>query len=523
MRKFKLRHNLRPASLFLVVPIGFGILAAVLIFNGNYQQLLSSLGAARLTTKNWQVADAAFIANKPPFERKFAYYKVLPGQTLAELAEHFGVSENELINLNRGSIVAGTTIKIPHIEQPFVPVAVPSNIDFLTVQLSQGSLYVANTGQQNPQAILTIPSLMRLLQPYHAIVQNGPKEYQLLIPIYIKGNIRLDITSDTVTKLALKSGKNYAITALTLWDADALIEDTTITSFDPSTSLPDTDYADGRSFVRAYGDSRMDIIRSRLNYLGMSLDQAKDASVAQKIPFVNQGGIYGVSWRIPNGSYGQDITTGWVQDSNFSNNYIGSFTFGASGMTWSHNLFSYNQLYGLDPHDDSNNALIEYNTFAYNKKHGFIVSKRCDYNLIQYNTSFGNGLHGFMLHEESAYNLVANNVAYNNLDNYVIYNSSFNELKNNNSYNPKGSNVRIDTGSSNDFLERNVLSGGKHGVYVYRGVQNIYISGNTIQHTGQLLMTADAHNVLFIHNTIPNLSFKLGATDRIIFGPNTIR
>ncbi|MGC1176855.1 MAG: right-handed parallel beta-helix repeat-containing protein [Candidatus Saccharimonadales bacterium] len=521
-RRGKRFKNVRPGFVFLLIPVVFGLLAVGIVFSSRYQHVLSAAGASRLTTKNWQTADAAFAHNDPVYQRKFAYYKVQPGQTLASLAEHFSVPQQTLATLNPGAIVSGTTIKVPPVEHALTPIVVNgAGVNLLTTQLIGGVVHV-NNSFSNPQVKLDIPTLMKITQAYNALQQTTPKQYRLLLPLYVEGNIRLDITSDTVSQLALKSNPDYGITTLTIRDAELLVKDSTITTVDLATNKPDLNYADGRSFVRAYGNGRMDIINSHMSYLGMSLDQLRDQAIAKRVSFISQGGIYGVSWRIPTHSFGQNIVTGWVQNSTFDHNHIGSFTFGASGMTWEHNLFTKNEVYGLDPHDDSNNALIENNTFANNGKHGFIVSKRCDYNIIRDNVSYGNKLHGFMLHENSAYNLIENNKAYDNTDNYVIYQSNFNTIKNNVGYNARGSNVRINQGATNNFVTGNTLSGGPRGVYLYGATKNTLVKDNDIQNVTDALVTNNAQDVLFTGNTIAGLKFKLAANDRIIFGPNTI-
>lgn len=169
----KKRHsNIRIGIILMIVPLAFGILAGAFIFDSRYQAILSAAGADRLTTKNWQTADAAFKTNEPVYQRQFAYYRVMPGQTLATLATHFGVPVSSLTALNPGSVVAGTTIKIPPVEQPLVPFSgTGSNLPDLNVQLNQGVLYVSNNVVTNPQVDVTIPALMQLLAPYKAIVQ----------------------------------------------------------------------------------------------------------------------------------------------------------------------------------------------------------------------------------------------------------------------------------------------------------------------------------------------------------------
>jgi parallel beta-helix repeat protein len=292
-----------------------------------------------------------------------------------------------------------------------------------------------------------------------------------------------------------------------------------VTTYDPATGKPDDDYANGRSFVRMK-NGRLDVIDSHLHYLGTALDlKGVDSSTR---PAEAEGGMYGMSWRISKEMLGVEIATGWVEGSIFDHNHYGAYTFGASGMMWKGNLFADNDIYGLDPHDDSNNALVEDNIFYHNKKHGFIVSKRCNYNIIRNNISMDNTYHGFMLHENSAYNVIENNIAYGNADNFVIYQSNFNTIRNNKSYSPRLSHVRINEASANTFVTDNEFEGGGRGVYIYGGVENVLIEQNTIHGAEKPLATSGASNVLFAGNTIDRINYDVAPSDRLIYGANTI-
>jgi hypothetical protein len=291
------------------------------------------------------------------------------------------------------------------------------------------------------------------------------------------------------------------------------------------TGKQDTNYNDGRSFVRAYGSARMDVINSHILYLGMGLDTLKKAQTTpptSTMGFVALGGVYGLSWRIPTGTYGQNIATGWVEKSTMDHEYIGAYTFGASGMMWRDNSFTDNTLYGLDPHDDSNNATIEGNFFAHNEKHGFIVSKRCNNNIIRNNVSMDNHLHGFMLHKDSNYNLIENNISIGNEDNFVIYESHYDTIRGNKSYNPRSSHVRVNSGSKQTFIQNNTFYGGKKGVYLYGKTGGILIAHNAFYRVNNMLSTLGATRVLYTGNQSERVGYEIGPKDRVVFGPNSI-
>lgn len=514
-----LHQNLKPGVLLILLPLISGIITLLFMTNGTYSQALGELGNDRLTTLNWQSARDAFTNRMPIYSQKFAYYKLKEGQTLDTVAQYFSVDRAALAKLNPGDVVAGTTIKVTPVEAPLTPIAAPNGlVAGATVTEDRGLLRIRQP-YRLPLATTTIPELMVVLKRYNAIEQVAPKVFRINKAISIEGNIRLDITNDTVDTLQLRSAA-HDITCLCLDQAAALLKNIAVTSYDPTTGKEDTDYADERAFVRAK-NGRLDAINVTFSYLGNDLpDAAKKAertNQAQK-----EGGTYGVSWRISDDMLGVEIATGWVEDSIFTHNHFGAYSYGASGIRWLGNDFIYNDVYGLDPHDDSNNALIENNLFAYNGKHGFIVSKRCDYNIIRSNISVGNKLHGYMLHKDSVYNLIENNIAYDNTDNFVVFDSDFNMIRSNLSYNARSSHVRINENARNNYVMNNQFVGGRRGIFAYGGVANLYVAGNAFKVNREVLSTEGAQNIFFGGNTIESLAYKINHGDRLIFGHNTV-
>lgn len=514
-RFFGVFYNSRPTILLLLIPLGVGIFTVSLIGSGLYYNALADIGSKRLETPNWQQARNLLREAQPVYERKFAYYKIKDGQTPESVATRFGISLERLTSMNPGRLVTGTTIKVPPLEKPFDSSGETNDrLSQAEIIDDQGMLRVKQKYDKRAPIVTTIPELMAFLEPHGAIVKTGDKTYRLNRAISLQEDIRLDITPQTVTKLELSSPMGVSI-CLCFDDSEALIKGVEITSYDPATGGADKSYADGRSFVRMK-NGRMDIIDSQLHHLGTSLD-SQNAGVA-----VAEGGMYGVSWRISAGSLGKELTTGWVEGSTFDHNHFGAYTLGASGMVWRDNVFMGNDVYGLDPHDDSNNALIENNLFYRNQKHGFIVSVRCNFNIIRENVSVENGYHGYMLHNSSSYNLFENNTAYANADNFVIYDSHFNTVRSNTSYLPRVSHIRVNQNSANTFIVQNQLQGGKRGLFFYTGAKNILVEQNNIQGTQEVMATVGAANVLFSDNTVDRVSYDIAPGDRMIYGTNKV-
>ncbi len=493
-----------------------GLVACVFVFTDRYDDNLAAAGSERLITKNWEMADEAFKKSMPTYDRKYAYYQLKENENIDKVAKHFSVPVEKLAALNEGTPIAGTTIKVPPVEKPFDAVAPNNRLSTAKVAEVRGFVQVKNDYKFD-EIVTSIPELAAKLKPYGVFTQTGPKSYVQNRPLLIEQNIRVDITGETVESLSLKSEQNGEIVCLCVKDATILVKDTTITSLDTITGTPDTDITNKRSFIRANASARMDIVNSTISYLGTPLEDNPTN------PILNEGGTYGISWRIPDDALGKDIVTGWVEKTTFVKNHFGAYTFGASGMMWRDNIFEENDVYGLDPHDDSNNAMVEGNTFRNNGKHGFIVSKRCNYNIIRNNTSYGNKLHGFMLHQDSVYNLMENNVAYDNVDNFAIYASNFNMIRGNKSYNAKGSHVRINASAANTYVMDNVMYGGNKGVFAYGDARNIYVHGNTFNTLNYVLQTDKANTLVFTENIIDKLSYKISQNDRIIFGPNRVK
>jgi len=517
MSKHKIKENFRPGMVLMIFPLIIGIMALPFLFSDRFGQSLGSAGAARLVTRNWQIADNALKASQPEYERKFAYYKLKEGENLTKVSQHFSVPETKLTELNPGILVAGTTIRVPPLQFPLTASSSTNNkLSQIQIREDNGIVRLKN-GYKYEKVVTSIPELTAFLAKMNVFSQTGPKSYRLNRPLLLDENIRLNITSETVNRLELRSSPNRDTTCLCITNGELLIKDTTITSYDPTTQGPDHNPADDRSFIRVLKSSRMDIINSQISYLGTGLRQPN-----KQLPLAKDGGTYGISWRIPDDMLGVDITTGWVEGSTFYKNHFGSYTFGASGMVWRNNHFLDNDVYGLDPHDDSNNALIEGNIFERNGKHGFIISKRCNYNIIRNNVSFGNGLHGFMLHQDSTYNAIENNLAYDNADNYVIFASSFNIIRNNKSYNARRSHIRINESSSNNFIINNTLYGGSKGIFIYGMSNNIYVKGNIIEQVGVILETNNAQKILLVDNLVQGLDYRFASNDRVIFGPNKV-
>ena len=208
-----------------------------------------------------------------------------------------------------------------------------------------------------------------------------------------------------------------------------------IASWDPEAAGVDTEPGDGRAFLLTFG-GRMDIAFADVGHLGFGT-----------------GTSSGVAWRGEDHVPGAVATkaSGDVADSVFHSNWFGAYSFEAQGMRFLRNTFRANAAYGFDPHDLSNDFLVEDNVAHGNGRHGFIFSRGCDRNVLRGNVAYDNRGHGFMIDdgrsEDSDYAEAAR------------LPSNDNQLIGNHAYDNDGSGIEIEGGTGNvvrgNVLERN--------------------------------------------------------------------
>lgn len=513
-----LRHNVRPVILILLVPLCIGSLVLAAIASGIYARDLASLGSRRLETSGWQQAQSSLLQVQPRYERAAAYYKLEPGQTLESVADAYGVDKTTLANMNPGAAVAGTTIKVPVLDHALreAPAAAGS-LSTLTVNETAGVVHVANSFSLREPIVTTLPALAQKLQPTGAISMVSPGVYRIAKPLSVEGDIRLDITSPGVTQVQLESSATVK-TCLCFKNATVLIKNVSVASFDPSTGTYDTNYADGRSYVRMQ-DGRMDIIDSKLSFLGAA---PVKAAPNQPTSFQDEGSR-GVTWRTSDSNIGEELSTGWVENSTFDRNYAGAAALGTSGMAWHNNHFDFSATDGLDLYKQSNSNDVARNSFVHNGDQGVSIDSHSNHNSLTSNTASHNKTAGFMFYDSSNYNIASSNEAYANEDNYVIQGSQFVTLERNTGVNPHNNNVRLEDHSADNYVIGNTLYGGKRAVHLLDGPSGSYVADNRIHMARKALQTDNAVNTLFVDNTVDNLSYDINANDRVVFGPNGVK
>jgi poly(beta-D-mannuronate) C5 epimerase len=322
--------------------------------------------------------------------------------------------------------------------------------------------------------------------------------------------------SGDVNELRLKSDSGGFVELMA--DHGTLdIRSTRIRSWDASARGPDANYSDGRAFVRVRSrlasdgvsalESRMDVINSEMSYLGYN------ASETQGVVWK----VLGSPSEVPD-LYDRVQVRGDIRNSNLHHNYYGMYSYGHEGGQWTGNTVAYNVGYGFDPHDDSDNLLIEDNDVHHNGNHGIIASKRCDHVVIRNNRSWDNTGNGIMLHRSSNDGLIENNDLRRNSDSGVaIFASDRATIRGNYVEDSGKAGMRFSMGAIDSYVEDNeIVRSGTYGFYFYKGSDtpepgengrnsgNVFV-GNTVRDgAADGLKLSDSDDDRFIENIFSN-------------------
>jgi hyaluronan synthase len=407
----------------------------------------------------------------------YGYYQVQKGDTLDSIMQKFGIEKADLLldqdkrNLSEFSLVKReekVVFPLAEMRKPFDLEKLNSNLTnraVLTYDRLNNVITITGKG-----SLVTIPQIYTNLNNNQALEKLPNNEWLLKASLDIKDDVVLVIDGKEVSWLKLKSDQDYAV-YIKSENASVLINNTKITSWDLYNNSFDENIENDRSYILQKNSGRMDILNSELAYLGNLGIPDRGA------PF---GGPYGISWKIEDNALYRHLVTGVVKNNKIHHNLFGLYTYGATGIIFSENEVYENIQYGIDPHDDSNNLLIENNYVHHNGTHGIITSKRCYNNLIQNNVSVNNKLHGIMLDRNSNYNIVRDNLLTGNTDGIAIYDSHANLIINNQiKDNEKG--IRNNQYSSANIYENNLIENHQKGIYFYESASDNLVGMNTME------------------------------------------
>ncbi|GAA2274540.1 hypothetical protein GCM10010145_51860 [Streptomyces ruber] len=389
----------------------------------------------------------------------------------------------------------------------------------------------------------TLSGILQLCPSAPLVKGTGSGVWQLNATLVVQNGatLRLHGTAaggdvDTLRLRSAAGGDPLRVSSITAQYGTIDIDQVKITSWDDEKNGPDTDPGvpsgggRGRAFIRALSyldangvarESRMDIKDSDLGYLGYYAAES-----------------YGVSYKARGcGIETQDVCArlkvrGSQTGSRFHHGYMGTYTFGAYGMTFEGNEYDNNVTYGLDPHDDSDHLKIIGNHAHHNGTHGIICSQRCNDLEIVGNTVHHNGVpphvppgdddptdnqvHGIMLHRGVTDTVVRNNHVYDhpNGAGIAVFDSSGNTVTGNRIERARYG-LRYSVGSTDIVSTDNTVSdSGQYGVFTYKGSDVPAYTGTTGR-PGRLTFTGNTFN------GSKSDAFRLNDADDVTFRDNT--
>lgn len=433
------------------------------------------------------LAEDEILSKMKAFEEKvngdpFGYYQVRSGDTLSSIRRKYFLSPSAVIydgEKNPVRILGAADIG----KRIAIPVENLRDHDF-------DSSYKNNPGNRNrlmiaidpdedalrikglPGTIATLSQIYQTVGNRQMIERLGNREWILRKNLYIDEGVTLFIDGEEAKWLKLKSDEE-GFCWIKSEGGNIVINQAKITSWDEKKDDFDLNLDDGRSYILQKSSGRMDISDSELAYLGhIGLPQRGN-------PF---GGPYGISWKILDGSFRDELVTGSLISSEIHDNFFGAYTFGATGIVFRDNDVYNNIEYGIDPHDDSNNLLIENNRVFRNGNHGIIASRNCFNNTIKGNNSSNNKLHGIMLDRDSNNNLISENNCSGNINGIALYHSSGNLIMINSLFDNQFS-IRANSDSDNNFFVHNLINASKKGIFLYDSSSDNYIYQNVFMNT----------------------------------------
>jgi parallel beta-helix repeat protein len=323
-----------------------------------------------------------------------------------------------------------------------------------------------------------------------------PGIWRISHSLFVARGVRLLISAPAVREVRLVSNPRHTASLIArnarLSFRGEMGRRLVVHSWDSDFRAPDSYLLDGRATIAARHRSRLDARNAVFSSLGFY-----------------KGTVSGFAlW-----ARGHEHGTGRIVDSIFTHNYNGAFTYGARAVRWIRNRFTYNAVYGLDPHTGSSEFLVQDNYAAHNRRHGIIFSHSCMRNVIRGNISELNGWHGIVLDDgkrndsPSDYNLVHSNIVRDNGKVGIQLDGSSHNVVRANLISGGRLGVRVLGRSHDDFFSENEITGsGTAGAFVYYPARKIALDRNRIDHTYTGITLRGADTVRIADNRIGAVS-----------------
>lgn len=481
---------------------GVMVIFVVVVINVlyNQQRLLANITdpnvvgmEAELPSYNIQQANTTIAAFEPALPKVGAsnvaqgttQYEIGVGDTLPLIAQKYGIDENA-ITLQSGAWKIGEriTIQLPFKNYADYRRALPPLATESTGVKVEFRPEINGITVVGAMAVVDIPTIYRLINDASILEQQSDGVYLLKKNLELKRHTVLLIEGPQVSWLKLQSDENGSVRIFGD-SANIGVSNTKITSWDPKLNDVDRNVDDGRAHIRV-NNGRMDFVKTEVAFLG----QPKLRN--------SGGGVYGLSWRIENSArFQRELTTGTFEENNIHDNYMGFYSFGATGMVLRNNKVYNNLEYGFDPHDDSNNFLVEFNEVHNNGNHGIIFSRRCENNIIRNNRSYDNALHGIMLDRESNYNSIYDNYVAGNVDGIALWRSDLNTIYNNEILGNKRG-LRFNRRSADNVIYDNVVKdSSQYGLYLYEDSRANWFIRNQMENNRVGIYVRSLGNFIF--------------------------
>ncbi|MGH6923495.1 MAG: right-handed parallel beta-helix repeat-containing protein, partial [Propylenella sp.] len=308
--------------------------------------------------------------------------------------------------------------------------------------------------------VFDMPSLVRLLQSSDvgSVIEKVGRHYQINVPLLIGQNATLVVSEADVDELRL----NTAAAAYLINSGRFYLVGAKLTSWDPGTATPSPrsaeQWADFNSFYVGWSGSETYIAEAQVSSLGYASGKSYGFTLSS-----GPTRVLSATWNTT------PRPKGIIVDSVFDQMYYGFYSYEASDVWIVGNHFKNNHIYAIDPHDRSNNLVIQNNAASSTKeKHGIILSRDVTHSTIVGNITFDSGGSGIMLDRSSDENVVAYNLSFgNNNDGLTVFESSCNLVSSNTMYGNGRDGVRIRNSWDILLSANGIESNGSAGIFAY--------------------------------------------------------
>ncbi len=334
------------ATFLIILLLSFGVLKYK-----NITTISSNSSNIKLSETVGIIVDdcsRAFLNNSE--KQQFIYYTIEHKNTLSAIAQKYNSNLLAIIEYNKENIPnpdyikIGQQLKIPTVELQNTQKGELTffNEPKITFDEFSNTIYV-----EGRRGVVTIPKIYNTLNTASIIEKLDKKEWLLKANLIIGRGVTLVINND-VSWLKMKSDENGFV-SLQSNSGNILISNTKVSSWNEERQKKDDNYKDGRSFIVAKQNGRMDVINSQISFLGYE-----------------NGLKSGIAWHSGRDDSNNYLMTGQVLNSTFYSNYSGMYLSGVIGVMISNNEISYSASRAIDINDRQHNISFNLNNIHHN-------------------------------------------------------------------------------------------------------------------------------------------------------------